>query len=81
MENSELSDSQTLCNQPTDSVEALSLELSTYQVAVLSTLFDQNDDRKLIALAEQWGCEQERLQVVWQTMHRNLIGTCLKHSG
>ncbi len=55
MENAELSDSQTLCDQPTGPAEALSLELSTYQVAVLSTLFDQNDARKLPVLAEQWG--------------------------
>jgi len=46
--------------------------LSDYQMAVLSTLFDPNDKTKITDLANQWGLDHTCLEVIWDEMHRNL---------
>jgi hypothetical protein len=49
------------------------LQLSDYQMAVLSTLFDQKDSGKVIDLAKQWGYEQDSLCSVWSAMHAGMF--------
>lgn len=49
------------------------LALTDYQVAVLSTLFDQQDSGKVIDLAQQWGYQQELLHSVWNEMHAEVF--------
>lgn len=44
--------------------------LSDYQMAVLSTLFEQEDAEKLIDLARQWGYQPEVLHSVWAKFHQ-----------
>jgi len=43
--------------------------LAGYEMAVLSTLFDQSDCHKLPVLAEQWGYQQDVLQSIWVRLH------------
>lgn len=50
-------------------VSRVRLSLTDYQVAVLSTLFDQKDSGKVIDLAKHWGYQQELLCSVWNEMH------------
>ncbi len=46
--------------------------ISNYEIAVLSTLFEQNDCDKVGDLAKQWGYQQEYLTSVWQEIHPNV---------
>ncbi len=52
---------------------ALESLISSYEMAVLSTLFDQDDSGKVIALARQWGYGQDFLQSVWRELHTPLL--------
>jgi hypothetical protein len=49
------------------------MPLSNYEMAVLSTLFDQEDSSKVNDLAKQWGYQQEFLRSVWKEIHANII--------
>jgi hypothetical protein len=43
--------------------------ITSYELAVLATLFEQCDCDKVLDLARQWGYSQEFLQQVWQQIH------------
>lgn len=45
------------------------VQLSNYQLAVLSTLFLEEDCTKLEVLAQQWECSPEDLYAIWHEMH------------
>ncbi|WP_421657219.1 hypothetical protein [Leptothermofonsia sp. ETS-13] len=47
--------------------------ISSYEMAVLSTLFEQEDSHKVTELAEQWGYQQEFLYSVWKEIHANIM--------
>lgn len=48
--------------------------ISSYEMAVLSTLFNQEDGDKVNELANQWGYQEEFLYSVWAAIHANIIG-------
>lgn len=48
--------------------------ISSYEMAVLSTLFNQEDGDKVNELANQWGYQKEFLYSVWSAIHANIIG-------
>lgn len=51
------------------STSTLESFMSSYEIAVLSTLFDQEDSGKVVDLADQWGYGEEFLQSVWRKIH------------
>lgn len=46
--------------------------ITNYEMAVLSTLFEQADSGKVTDLAQQWGYQQDFLHAVWQQIHARM---------
>ncbi|MCL6433216.1 MAG: hypothetical protein K6T90_03210 [Leptolyngbyaceae cyanobacterium HOT.MB2.61] len=42
-------------------------------MAVLSTLFEQEDSHKVTELAAQWGYQQDFLYSVWKEIHADIM--------
>jgi hypothetical protein len=47
--------------------------ISNYEMAVLSTLFEQEDSHKVTELAAQWGYQQDFLYSVWKEIHADIM--------
>lgn len=43
--------------------------ITSYEMAVLSTLFEQGDSVKVAELAKQWGYQSEFLHAIWKEIH------------
>ena len=46
---------------------------TSYEMAVLSTLFEEGDLEKLALLAQQWGYHQEALSQIWRELHSDRL--------
>lgn len=58
----------------TDSERVLFNDLSSYEMAVLATLLDQEDANKVMDLAAHWGYQKEFLHSIWQQLHSHTPG-------
>jgi hypothetical protein len=70
-------------NQENSEINASIVEelISSYEIAVLSTLFEEDDSNKIGDLAKQWGYQQEFLQSIWKEIHGDVIGEPPTESG
>ncbi|MBD2101248.1 hypothetical protein [Leptolyngbya sp. FACHB-261] len=62
---------QTSFKSNPESIElsSSSQSLSTYQLAILSALYEPKDLPKVRLLAHEWGYSQEKLCSIWQKLH------------